>query len=244
MQRENPHLTFELFIATDGTDFSGARNGSYEQPKLIEVCERFVSLKNVTLTIAGIIPQKQDYTKITEDKPIPGLTLANLLFKYATKCLLCSGNETSLTSIFQKQEKFQIGDITFCNEFKLPIGTNIIAFLTELMLHHVEIAECLSSEQYDILLDNVVTLCVLQLKNVVNPLNKTVPWFNRVKDAMIAIGTHIYAKMIQLLSKLSKMQLLTSLPNISSKFLKEMLVCAVDHLWRENKLCLRRLTPS
>jgi hypothetical protein len=193
MQRENPHLTFELFIATDGTDFTGAVAGSYDQQKLVETCGRLVSLKNVTLTIAGIIPQKQDYTKITEDKPIPGLTLANLLFKYATKCLLCSGNETSLTTIFQKQEKFQIGDITFCNE-KLPIGTNMIAFLTELMLHHKEIAECLSSGQYDILLDNVVTQCVLQLKNVVNPLNKTVPWFNRVKDAMIAIGTHIYAK--------------------------------------------------
>jgi ABC-type multidrug transport system fused ATPase/permease subunit len=51
MQRENPHLTFELFIATDGTDFTGAVTGSYDQQKLVETCGRLVSLKNVTLTI-------------------------------------------------------------------------------------------------------------------------------------------------------------------------------------------------
>lgn len=184
---------YEYFIATDGTNFDGQTSG-FEQTQLIESCKKFMSLKNVSMTIVGIIPNQVNYTNITESQPIPGLTLANLLFQYVSKCIMCSGNETSLTTVFQKQEQDSSTGILFCNEFRLPYGTNIIAFLSELVKQVRPCAECMAIEQYDILLDGVVSLCVLQLKGIINPLAKKVSWFEQVKSAMITVGITVYCK--------------------------------------------------
>ena len=188
-----PDCDVEYFIATDGTDFDGSREGS-PQTQLLDLCQRLMSLKNVRMTIVGIIPTPVNYANITESQPIPGLTLANLLFKYVSKCMMCSGREISLTTVFQKQEQTSPSGILFCNEFRLPHGTNIIAFLTELVKVVQVHSEHLSMEQYDILLDGVVSLCVLQLKGIMNPLTKKVQWFEQVKRAMITIGTTVYCK--------------------------------------------------
>lgn len=188
-----PDCEVEYLIATDGTDFDGIREG-FSQTHLIDTCKKLMSLKNVSMTIVGIIPQQVDYTKITESQPIPGLTLANLLFQYVSKCMICSGNETMLTTVFQKQEQASSSGILFCNEFRLPHGTNIIAFLTELVKVVKPHSESITMEQYDILLDSVVSLCVLQLKGIINPLEKKVQWFEQVKSVMITLGTTVYIK--------------------------------------------------
>jgi hypothetical protein len=188
-----PRTPIEFVISTDGTSFDGDVEG-YKQQTLLTSCQKLMSMKDVSMTVIGIIPQKVDYTKVTEDKPIPGLTLANLLFKYVSKCLMCSGNEVEFTTVFQKQEQTSFAGISFCNEFTIPMGTNIKLFLKELMKSKVEVAECLAMEQFDLLLDSVVSLCVLELKGIVNPLSKNVQWFEEVKKSMITIGTTIYLK--------------------------------------------------
>jgi hypothetical protein len=184
---------YEYLIATDGTHFDGLSEG-FSQTQLFDACKRLMSLNNVTMTVIGIIPERVDYTKITESQPIPGLTLANLLFQYVSKCMMCSENETMLTTVFQKQEQKSSSGILFCNEFRLPYGTNIIAFLTELVKGVRNHSECLTMEQYDILLDSVVSLCVLQLKGIINPLARKVQWFEQVKNGMISIGSTVYLK--------------------------------------------------
>jgi hypothetical protein len=183
----------EYVIATDGTDFDGIREG-FSQTQLFDACKRLMSLNNVTMTVIGIIPERVDYTKITESQPIPGLTLANLLFQYVSKCMMCSGIETTLTTVFQKQEQNSSSGILFCNEFRLPHGTNIIAFLTELVKVLRNHSELITLEQYDILLDSVVSLCVLKLKGIINPLARKVQWFEQVKSGMVAIGSSVYLK--------------------------------------------------
>lgn len=188
-----PRTSIEFVISTDGTSFDGDREG-HSQQNLFTSCQKLMSMKDVSMTVIGIIPQQVDYTKVTEDKPIPGLTLANLLFKYVSKCLICSGNEVKFTTVFQKQEQTSFAGISFCNEFTLPMGTNIKLFLKELMKSKVEVAECLAMEQFDLLLDSVVSLCVLELKGIVNPLSKNVQWFEEVKKSMITIGTTVYLK--------------------------------------------------
>jgi hypothetical protein len=184
---------YEYFIATDGTDFDGQTSG-FQQTQLIESCKKLMSLKNVSMTVVGIIPNQVNYANITESQPIPGLTLANLLFQYVSKCMMCSGNEMGLTTVFQKQEQTSSAGILFCNEFRLPHGINIIAFLSELVKQVKLHTECMIMEKYDILLDGVVSLCVLQLKGIINPLAKKVQWFEQVKSAMITIGTTVYCK--------------------------------------------------
>jgi hypothetical protein len=191
---------YEYVIATDGTHFDGISEG-FPQTQLFDACKRLMSLKNVTMTVIGIIPQQVDYTKITESQPIPGLTLANLLFQYVFKCMICSGNETTLTTVFQKQEQNSSSGILFCNEFRLPHGTNIITFLKELVKVVQPYSEHLTLEQYDILLDSVVSLCRLQLLNIVNPLKKKVTWFEQVKSGMDAIGSTVYLKADPTLTK-------------------------------------------
>jgi hypothetical protein len=186
-----PNCDVEYLIATDGTDFDGIREG-VPQTQLFDACKQLMSLKNVSITIVGIIPQQVKYDQITESQPIPGLTLANLLFQYVSKCMMCSGNETALTNVFQKQEQTSSSGILFCNEFRLPHGTNIIAFLTELVKVLKPHSELITLEQYTILLDNVVSLCVLQLKGIINPLKKRVQWFEQVKNGMIALGSAVY----------------------------------------------------
>jgi len=189
-----PDYEVEYVIATDGTEFDGNSVG-FQQTRLVDACKMLMSLKiNVSMTVIGIIPTPVNYTKITESQPIPGLTLANLLFLYVSKCLMCSGEETSLTTVFQKQEQNSSNGILFCNEFRLPYGTNIIAFLTELVKVVQPHIESLTMEDYDKLLDGVVSLCVLQLKGIMNPLTKKVQWFEQVKRAMITIGTTVYCK--------------------------------------------------
>lgn len=191
--RGSNEYEYEYVIATDGTDFDGSWEG-YAQTQLFDSCNRLMSLKNVSMTIFGIIPQQVDYTKITESQPIPGLTLANMLFQHVSKCMICSGNETLLTTVFQKQEQTSSSGILFCNEFRLPHGTNIIAFLTELVKQVRPHTECLTMEQYDILLDSIISLCIIQLKGMINPLAKKVQWFEQVKNAMNMIGTTVYLR--------------------------------------------------
>jgi len=189
-----PDCEVEYVIATDGTEFDGNSVG-FQQTRLVDACKMLMSLKiNVSMTVIGIIPTPVNYTKITESQPIPGLTLANLLFLYVSKCMMCSGEETSLKTVFQKQEQNRSNGILFCNEFRLPYGTNIIAFLTELVKVVQPHIESLTMEDYDKLLDGVVSLCVLQLKGIMNPLTKKVQWFEQVKRAMITIGTTVYCK--------------------------------------------------
>ena len=188
-----PDCEVEYVIATDGSYFDGISEG-VPQTQLFDACKRLMSLKNVTMTIVGIIPQQVKYDQITESQPIPGLTLANLLFQYVSKCMMCSGNETTLTSVFQKQEQASSSGILFCNEFRLPHGTNIITFLTEFVKVVKPHSESITLEQYDILLDSVVSLCRLQLLNIVNPLKKKVTWFEQVKSGMDAIGSSVYLK--------------------------------------------------
>lgn len=192
IKKLGPDYEVEYVIATDGTEFDGNREG-FPQTYLVDACKKLMSYK-VSMTVIGIIPTPVDYTKITESQPIPGLTLANLLFLYVSKCMMCSGKETSLTTVFQKQEQNSSNGILFCNEFRLPYGTNIIAFLTELVNVVQPHIESLTMEDYDKLLDSVVSLCVLQLKNIMNPLTKKVQWFEQVKRAMITIGTTVYCK--------------------------------------------------
>lgn len=188
-----PDCEVEYVIATDGSYFDGISEG-VPQTQLFDACKRLMSLKNATMTIVGIIPQQVKYDQITESQPIPGLTLANLLFQYVSKCMMCSGNETTLTSVFQKQEQASSSGILFCNEFRLPHGTNIITFLTEFVKVVKPHSESITLEQYDILLDSVVSLCVLQLKGIINPLKKKVTWFEQVKSGMITLGITVYLK--------------------------------------------------
>jgi hypothetical protein len=194
IKKLEPGYEVEYVIATDGTEFDGNR-GEFQQKYLVDACKKLMSLKNnVSMTVIGIIPTPVNYANITESQPIPGLTLANLLFLYVSKCMMCSGNETSLTTVFQKTEQTSSSGILFCNEFRLPHGINIIAFLTELVSVVQLHIESLTMEQYDILLDSVVSLCVLQLKGIMNPLTKKVQWFEQVKRAMITLGTTVYCK--------------------------------------------------
>jgi hypothetical protein len=188
-----PDCDVEYVIATDGTYFDGISEG-VPQTGLFDACKRLMSLKNVSITIVGIIPQQVNYDKITESQPIPGLTLANLLFQYVSKCMMCSGNETALTIVFKKPEQTSSSGILFCNEFRLPHGTNIIAFLTELVKVVMPHSELITLDQYDMILDNVVSLCVLKLKGIINPLKKKVTWFEQVKSGMITLGIAVYLK--------------------------------------------------
>jgi hypothetical protein len=193
IRMSHPNASIEFVISTDGTSYDGDREGPIQQ-QLVNSCQELMSKKDVSMTVIGIIPQQVDYTKITESQPIPGLTLANLLFKYVSKCLMCSGSETKFTTVFQRQEQTNITGISFCNEFPIPMGTNIKLFLKEFVRNRVEVAEWLTMEQYDLLLDSVISLCNIELTGIVNPLSKNVPWFEEVKRAMITIGTTIYLK--------------------------------------------------